>query len=80
MTENADIDALPDNKIWLGICFCLCHAWLFSGVGVISRKLKRVHFAELMIHQAVQGIIILGLVLSVMAFCNNNLLGELSSR
>ena len=38
------------NAVMLGVTLTLCHAWLFSGVGVISRRLQRVHFTELMLH------------------------------
>ena len=27
------------NAVFLGVTLTLCHAWLFSGVGVISRRL-----------------------------------------
>lgn len=53
-----------DSKLWLGLVLCLCHAWLFSGVGVISRRLQSVHFSVLMLHQAVQGIVLIGAVLA----------------
>ena len=59
---------------------CICHAWLFSGVGVISRRLQNMHFSELMLHQAVQGIIIIGVVLAIQAiFYDNYLLSALSA-
>ena len=59
---------------------CICHAWLFSGVGVISRRLQNVHFSELMLHQAVQGIVIIGVVLAIQAiFYDKYLLSELSA-
>ena len=54
--ETADLKtaesspASPDGKLWLGLILCVCHAWLFSGIGVISRRLQDVHFSELMIH------------------------------
>ena len=38
------------NKLWLGMFLCICHAWLFSGIGVISRRLQTIHFSELMLH------------------------------
>ena len=41
------------SAVYLGVILTLCHAWLFSGVGVISRRLQRVHFTELMLHQSV---------------------------
>ena len=69
-----------NNNLWLGMILCICHAWLFSGVGVISRRLQNMHFSELMLHQAVQGIIIIGVVLAIQAlFYDNYLLSALST-
>ena len=69
-----------NNNLWLGMILCICHAWLFSGVGVISRRLQNMHFSELMLHQAVQGIIIIGVVLAIQAlFYDNYLLSALSA-
>ena len=69
-----------NSNLWLGMILCICHAWLFSGVGVISRRLQNMHFSELMLHQAVQGIIIIGVVLAIQAlFYDNYLLSALST-
>ena len=66
------------HNLWLGMILCICHAWLFSGVGVISRRLQSMHFSELMLHQAVQGIVIIGVALAVQAlFYDQHLLAEL---
>jgi len=50
--------------LWLGVFFCLCHAWFFAGVGVISRRLQKVHYTELMIQQSVQGIFLIGAIIT----------------
>ena len=69
-----------NSNLWLDMILCICHAWLFSGVGVISRRLQNMHFSELMLHQAVQGIIIIGVVLAIQAlFYDNYLLSALST-
>ena len=78
--DAANVDASPSaaveaedsateghNNLWLGMILCICHAWLFSGVGVISRRLQNMHFSEVMLHQAVQGIVIIGVVLAIQA-------------
>ena len=39
-----------NSALWLGVSLCLCHAWLFAGVGVISRRLQEIHPTELMMH------------------------------
>ena len=36
-TETDESDS--NNGFWLGVFLCLCHAWLFSGIGVLSRRL-----------------------------------------
>lgn len=52
------LEGAPANAVFLGVFFSLCHAWLFAGVGVISRTLPRVHYSTLMQHQAVQGVVL----------------------
>ena len=47
---TASVASAGEGAFWLGVALCLCHAWLFSGIGVISRRLQHVHFTELMIH------------------------------
>ena len=80
--EATPIEPSTDNNgLWLGVFLCLCHAWLFSGVGVISRRLQNVHFIELMLHQAVQGVIIISAVLIFMAVVQeDSMLGDLTAR
>ena len=88
--SQQDQDSLPDtsagqpaslvgdNAVLLGVILTLCHAWLFSGVGVISRRLQRVHFTELMLHQSVQGVILIsGYMLYLYFFHGVNYLGQL---
>lgn len=65
--DDEDSTTNDSHNLWLGMILCICHAWLFSGVGVISRRLQQVHFSELMLHQAVQGIVIIGTILGVQA-------------
>ena len=71
--DDYDVDG-QENKhhLWLGMVLCICHAWLFSGVGVISRRLQEVHFSELMLHQAIQGILIIGCTIGVQALFFDN--------
>ena len=37
--EDAAVADSSQNGLWLGVFLCLCHAWLFSGIGVLSRRL-----------------------------------------
>ena len=37
--EDTSEPATEGHNLWLGMILCICHAWLFSGVGVISRRL-----------------------------------------
>jgi len=48
--EASNESTMESSGLWLGVFLCLCHAWLFSGVGVISRRMQNVHFIELMLH------------------------------
>ena len=48
--SSSDLLVTGSSAVMLGVCLTLCHSWLFSGVGVISRKLQRIHFTELMLH------------------------------
>ena len=66
---------------WLGVSLCLCHAWLFSAIGVTSRRLQHVHFTELMIHQSVQGVILsLSILAALVVLGHENPLGKLTAR
>jgi drug/metabolite transporter (DMT)-like permease len=79
--ETSATDTSSQNALWLGVILCLCHAWLFSASGVISRKLQHIHFAELMLHQSVQGVLIAAVILVGQAvFAHENPLGELSGK
>ena len=76
---EASDEANSNNGFWLGVFLCLCHAWLFSGIGVLSRRLQRIHFSELMIHQSAQGVVLISLILCGFAlFGERNLLAELT--
>ena len=78
LSEGAE-SVTEQSGLWLGVFLCLCHAWLFSGIGVISRRLQSIHFTELMIHQAAQGTILITLLLAVYSmFSEASLLGELT--
>ena len=81
-TDNTETDtSVSNNGLWLGVFLCLCHAWLFSGIGVLSRRLSRVHFSELMIHQSAQGVVLISLILGGFAlFDGRNLVAELTGK